>query len=110
VRSGDLCYRFRRSFCYKLSAADTSVGPEIDDVVGGLYHIQVVLDNDDARAVVDQRTKRSQQFTYIVKVKAGGRLVKDEERAVVGLLGEVRRELYALGLPAGERGSRLAEP
>src|SRR5690606_15545787 len=77
---------------------------------GGLDHIQVVLDNDDARTVIDQRTKRSQQFTNIVKVKAGGRPVKNEKRAVVRCLGEVRRELYALGLAARERRRRLADP
>ena len=54
--------------------------PQIDDVVGRLNHIKVVFDHKQRTARFDQRAKCRKQFVDIVKVQAGGRLVKDVKR------------------------------
>jgi hypothetical protein len=78
-----------------------------------------VLDDDQRAAAVDQLAEGGQQLGDIVEVQAGGGLVEDVEDAagLRGLgggvggahLGQVRGQLDALRLAAGERGGRLAQ-
>ena len=56
-------------------------GPEVDDPVGGLDHIQVVLDDDDRVARVDQSVQHLEQLVDVVEMQAGGGLVEDVERS-----------------------------
>ena len=37
-----------------LAASAASLGTKIDDVVGSFYHFEVILDDDDGMAGVDQ--------------------------------------------------------
>ncbi len=48
---------FRRAGCQDAAAAEAAFGAEVDDVVGGFYDVHVVLDDEDAAAVVDQGTE-----------------------------------------------------
>ena len=68
-----------------------------------------MLDDDQASAVFDQALKGGQQLGDVVEVQARGGLVEDEERALAIGHGQVRRQLHALRLAAGERGGRLAQ-
>ena len=57
----------------------TTFGAEIDDPVGGLNEIEVVLDDDDRVPAVDQALQDSQQQVDIVEMEAGGRFIEDIE-------------------------------
>ena len=61
-------------------------GAQVDDPVGGPDHFQVVLDDQDAAAVVDQPLEGVEQLGDVVEVQAGGGLVEDEQRALAGRL------------------------
>ena len=57
-----------------------ALGAEVDDAVGGLDHVEVVLDHDDRVALVDQPVQHLEQALDVREVQAGGRLVEDVER------------------------------
>src|SRR4051794_17002216 len=92
-----------------LSPLLASLGAEVDQAVGGLDHIEVVLDHDDAVAGVDEATEHVEQALNVGEVQAGGRLVEDVEGVAGGDLGELGRQLHPLRLAAGERRRGLAE-
>ena len=84
-------------------------GAHVDDPVGRLDHVQVVLDHHDRVAQVDQAVEHVEQLGQVVEVQAGGRLVEQVERAAGVGARQLGRQLDALGLAAGERRRRLAE-
>ena len=69
-----------------LAAAVAAFGAEVDDPVGGLDDVEIVLDDDDRVALVDQLVQHLEQLGDVVEVEAGGRLVEDVERAAGGAL------------------------
>src|SRR6185437_2553328 len=95
----------------------------VDDPVGGFDDVEVVLDDEQRAAAVDELVEGGEELGYVVEVKAGGGLVEDVESAAASFGcsfvaratcnaaggGEVRGELDALGFAAGERGGGLAE-
>ena len=85
------------------------LGADVDEPVGGLDDLQVVLDDDHRVAQVGQAVDDVQELADVVEVQAGGRLVEDVERPAGVGPGQLGGELDALGLAAGERGGGLAE-
>ena len=55
-------------------------GTEIDDPVGDLDHVEVVLDDHQRVAGFEQLAERGEQLGDVVEVQAGGRLVEDVEQ------------------------------
>ena len=98
---------FGRSCRNHMTASVAAFRPEIDNVVGGLDDIEVVLDDEKAAAGIEQRAKGREQFVDIVKVQAGGRLVEDIERFRARAFREVRGELDALGFAAAKASWRI---
>ncbi len=90
-------------------AAGTAFGAHVDDPVGGLDHVEVVLDDDDRVALVDESGQDCQQLADVLEVQTGGGLVQNVDRAPGGALLELAGELHALGLAAGEGGRGLTE-
>jgi hypothetical protein len=97
-------------------------GPEVNQPVAGADHVQVVLDHDQGVPDIEQSAQCAHQLGDVVKMQAGGGLVKHEERAAFsgpapgrwrfGLLAasaRKARQLQALGLAAGQCGHRLAQ-
>ena len=119
---GDL---FGGSFGDDAAAAGAAFGAHVDDPVGGLDDVEVVLDDEERAAAVDELAEGGEELGDIVEVEAGGGFVEDVEGAAAGFRcglvgggtavgdrtggGEMRRELDALGFAAGERGGGLAE-
>jgi diacylglycerol O-acyltransferase / wax synthase len=66
------------------AAAVAALGAEVDDPVGGLDDVEVVLDHDDRVALVDQAVQHVEQLADVVEVQPGGRLVEDVEVCPVG--------------------------
>src|SRR5437588_1214830 len=86
-----------------------ALGSHVDNAVGGLDDVEVVLDDNDAVTGVDEALENVEQPLDVGEVQAGGGLVEDVEGATGGNLGELGGELDGLGLAAGERGGGLAE-
>ena len=92
-----------------MAAVDAAFGAQVDDVVGDLDDVEVVLDDDDGVALVDEELEDVQQAVDVGEVQAGGGFVEDVEGAAARALGELARQLEALGLAAGQGRRRLAE-
>src|SRR5262245_10283219 len=92
------------------SARVTSLGSQIDHVIGGLGPVQVVLDQDDGVAGVDEAVERLQQALDIGQVQARRGLVEDVDRVLRALQrAHLGGDLDPLRLTARERRRRLAE-
>src|SRR5450631_2568939 len=82
---------------------------KIDDPVRRFDDVEIVLDDQNRRAPVDQLTERRKQFLYVVEVQARRGFVKNIQDSLVCLRGEMRRELQALRLAPGERRRGLTQ-
>lgn len=83
-----------------LAAAIAALGSEIDDPIGRLDDLEIMLDDDDAIALIDEFVQHFEQFCDIVEMQARRRLVENVERAACGAACELLGELDALGLAA----------
>ena len=92
-----------------LPAGLAALGPEVDDPVGLLDHVEVVLDHEHRVPGVDEALEHLEQLLDVGEVEAGGRLVEDVQRASGRDLAELGGQLHALRLPARQRRRRLAE-
>src|SRR2546421_6265795 len=92
-----------------VTAEVAAFGAEVNDVVGGLDYVEVVLDDEERAARLDERAEGREQFVDVVEVEARCRLVEDVERARAGALREIRGELDALCLAARQGSCRLSE-
>src|SRR5258708_15263788 len=88
---------FRSSLGYNLAAAIASFGSHVDHPIGAAYDIEVVLDDQDAAAILDQPLEGGQQLGDVVEMQAGGRRVENVELATASCLRKMRPQLHALG-------------
>ena len=100
---------FRRAGGDDPAARLAAFRPQVDDPVGRLDHVEIVLDDQHRVAGVDEVVQHLQQQLDVGEVQAGGRLVEQVERPAGALLDQFAGQLDPLGLAAGERGRRLAE-
>ncbi len=84
-----------------LSAAVARTGAEIDEMVGRLDHLAVVLDQDERVAQVAQVPQRREQPGVVARVQADRRLVEHVEHARQPAA-DLARQTDALALAAGE--------
>ena len=71
--SGDI---LRGAGDHDFTAADAAFRAEVNDPVGGLDDIEVVLDDDDGVAVITQPVQYRQQLCDVMEVQAGGGFVQ----------------------------------
>ena len=75
---------------HHLSPGVAALGPEVDDPVGRLDHVEVVLDDDHGVAGLHQAPEHLEQPLHVGEVQAGGRLVEDVEGVAGRDLGRAR--------------------
>src|SRR5260370_822870 len=93
-----------------VAAAGAGFGAEVDDPVGGLDHVEVVLDHDDGVAGVDEPAEHAEQLADVVEVQPGGGLVEHVDGPAGGAALQLGGELDPLRLPARQRRRGLADP
>ena len=116
ARSGKLVRRAGRD---DPAARFAALGTQLDDVIGGGQHVQVVLHHDQRVAGGQQAAQRVDQHRDVREVQAGGRLVHQEQDALSGFAlaagalrggaGQVTGDLQPLRLAAGQGRDRLAQ-
>ena len=72
----------------------------VDDPVGGLDDVEVVLDDDDGVAVVARACSTASSILDVLEVQAGGRFVEDVQVRPVSRLRQFERQLDPLRLAA----------
>ena len=73
-------YLLRCSATHNRSAAGTALRPKINDVVGSLYNVHIVFDNDNGIARVNETLKHLYEFMNIGGMKSGCGLIEDIDR------------------------------
>src|ERR1700733_1878370 len=99
----------RSSLSHDVAAAIAALRPQVDYPIRAANYIQVVFDDQDARAVLDQSLEGRQQLGDVVKVQARGGLIEDEECAAARGLRQMRRQFHALRLASTQRRGRLSQ-
>lgn len=97
------CYFFWGSVYNEITAFIAAFGTEVDDIVGTLDDIQIVLNHYQRMAPFYQGIEGMEQALDVVEVKTRGRLVEDEERRLLFLLTYEEGELYTLILTTRKR-------
>ena len=92
------------------AAAGAALGAQVDDPVGRLDDVEVVLDDDDRVALVDEAVQHLSSLSDVLEVQPGRRLVEHVDGAAVRPPLQLGGELHALRLAAGQGRRALAEP
>src|SRR5581483_880316 len=100
VTLGCLGHLLRRALHHDRAATVATLGAQVDDPVGGLDHVEVVLDHQHSVALIDQAAKDRQEFPDVFEVKTGGGLVEDVDGVAGGTLRELAGQLDPLRLAA----------
>ncbi|MPL73132.1 hypothetical protein SDC9_18925 [bioreactor metagenome] len=91
------------------AAAIAALRADVDDPVGGLDDVEVVLDHHYGIALVDQLVQHLEELAHILEMQPRRRLVEDVERAAGGAARQFLRQLHPLRLAARQRRRLLAD-
>ena len=105
-RTGDL---LGRALGNHVTSPFAAFRTEVDDPVGRLDDVQVVLDDEHGIPPVHQPVEDVQQLADVVEVESRGRFVQQVDGLAGARPGEFLRQLDALRLAPRERDGRLAE-
>ncbi len=94
---------FRSAAGKEIAACIAAFWTEVDDVVGTLDDLEVMLDDNDSVTARNKRIEGSKKLLDIVEMQACRGLVEDKDGRIVLLNSKVVSELYALVLAAGLR-------
>ena len=98
----------RGALCDDATALDAAAWAHVDDPVSAADQVQVVLDHDNGRSPLDEALEHIHEDLHVVRMQADGRLIEDEERAVL-TPPHFRGQLESLRLTTGQSGRGLAE-
>ena len=80
VRTTHRRHFFRRAAGDDAAAVRAAFRSEIDDVIGALDDVEVVLDHDHGVAKADQSLQHVQQFVHVGEMQPGRRLIQNVNR------------------------------
>ena len=81
------------------SACNARLGAEVDNVVGALDNLHIMLYDYNRMTSSNQRIKRLEKAIDIVYVQSRSRLIEDKHHSLIGKLSrQVRGELNSLAL------------
>src|SRR6202171_1290991 len=100
---------FRGAGSHHLATLVPTFRTQVDDVIGGFEHVEVVLDDHHRIAGIDEAMEDVEQPLDIGEMEAGGRLVEDVERLPRVTPAELFGELDPLRLAPGQLGRRLPQ-
>jgi hypothetical protein len=72
-----LGYLLWRSFGYDITSFITGSGTKVDNMVGILYYVQVVLNDYHRIAAINQSLQYNQQGSYVLEGKTGCGFIKN---------------------------------
>ena len=73
----DFCHLLGLAFGHHLAAAVATLGANINDMICGFHHIQVVFDHNDRIALINQLMQYFEQFAHIFKMQTRGRFIQN---------------------------------
>src|SRR5262249_25295910 len=73
---------FGRALRDELTAAFAGFRSEVEDPVGALDHLDIVLDDQDGMTGIDQALQDLEQHAHVVEMQAGGGFVEKKESRI----------------------------
>src|SRR5690242_20473584 len=107
--TGDLRHLLRRPGGDELPSRRAAVRPQVNDPVGSLNDVEVMLHNNHRVSGVYQTLEQRQQPRRVGRIESGGWLVEQVEGAAGDAPPQFFGELHALRLAAGKRAGGLAQ-
>ena len=104
-----LHHLFRSATSNEIATLFSSLRTYVDDMVGTLDDIQVMLDDYYGMPFGKESIESSKEFLYIVEMQTCGRFVKDEHSGHMLVHAKIIGKFYALVLTTGESAARLAK-
>ena len=100
---------FGSSHGHDLPTSSAPFGPQIDQPIRGLDHVQIMFDHDDRVAPIHQSIQDIQQPANVVKVQSGGRFVQ-QIKCLTGIdAGQLSGQFDPLRFAAGKGRGGLTE-
>src|SRR5262249_25228915 len=99
---------FRRPLRQNLSSTLPAFGTKVDDPIGRLNHVEIVLNDQQRIAGIAQPEQHFEQFGHVVKMQPSRRLIQNVKRTPSRFAMQLRRELDALRFATAQRGRRLS--
>ena len=109
VRGLAAAHLLRRARRHQMPPGIAALRPQVDEIVGALDHLHVVLDDQQRVALCQQALERPQQRGDVLEVQAGGGLVEDQQPLAALVQPHVERQLESLRLATGQGVERLPE-
>ena len=103
-----LFYVFRCARGYDAAAFFAAAGAHVDDVVGVTDDVEIMFDDDDRRAPVEEGLEDAKEDLDVQGMKADARFIEDEEGRRLGSP-HFAGQFQALGFAAGKTGRFFAE-
>ena len=104
-----LCHFLRRALRDYSSTALAAFRSDINEVIGGLDDVQVMLDDNNCVSAVGQSAQDLHQLMNIRKMQAGGRLIQNVDSLSGSAAAQFCGQLDSLCLTAGQLGRRLPQ-
>ena len=101
VTAGVTCNEFGRTLGDQFATGGAGLRTEVENPVGRLDHLEVMLDDNHGIAQIGQAVNHLQQFLDIIEVESGCGLIQDVERLSRVRAGQLGGQLDALSLAAG---------
>src|SRR5258708_670263 len=100
---------FGRALGDDAAAAFAAFGAEVNDPVGLLDDVKVVLDDEHGVAEIDEALQDVEEFSHVIEVQAGCGFIENVKLAAGLAFGKLAGQLDALGFAAGKCCGGLAE-
>lgn len=97
-----VCNLLWRSLCHDTTSGIATIGPEVNDPVGILHHLEIVLNDKDGMPTFNELIEGVEKFGNVMKMQTRRGLIKDKQGWVLFLTTDEISELHALVLTTGE--------
>ena len=104
-----LSHLLRGSTGDDLSSTPSTLGSHVNNVVGTLDDVQIVLNDDNGVAFLDKTVQHTEQHLNVLEVQTCRRLVKNIDGLARVLLGQFTRQLHTLALTTRQGAGGLAQ-
>ena len=98
-----------RTFANDEAATAAAFGTKVDDPIGCLDDIEIVLDDQHRVALIDQARQHREQAAHVFEMQTSGGFVEQINGVAGGPLGKLGGEFHALRFATRQRGGRLTQ-
>ena len=104
-----LCNFLGSALSHYRSAAISTLRTDINNIIRGLDHIQIMLNYYNGISTVRKSAQNLHQLLHICKMQSGRRFIQNLDRLASAALTKLCRQLDTLCFSSGKRSGRLSK-